>query len=446
MSTKKKRNEKPVDTSQQRGLFINVRAGDHNKVKRFVKDRVVDVNEADHDDPRGVTAIILASELGDVEMVKLLMKAQPKAADVNAETVTGRRAIWWAAKIGNKELADQLLTDTTCEVNYIDRETGCSPLYRAILTNKADVVRAILHAGGDVNLRKLGLSKGAETPLIKSVQMDNIEICEMLINSLCEKNTKTDDGLTALHYAVAYRRYAICRLLLQEMVKIHARSNSGVTALTVAIEQHNPAMVKILIENGYRLDRPYRWGEMPIQQAIALHSQECAMTLAYWGCDLTQPAALKNSKKRKPFSAFYLAVNERLMSLARLLIDLHPWFLREEWLWEKDWPVSLYRRPLVRRWLKEQASTPRSLKSLCRSRIFRCLGLYAPHKAEQLPLPESLKRYLTFPEHIKDKFYEEIPLSQEGCPYDCEVACPLRTCPVVDISFSDDSDQDIEIW
>ena len=88
--------------------------------------------------------------------------------------------------------------------------------------------------------------------------MDNIEICEMLINSLCEKNAKTDEGLTALHYAVAYRRYSICRLLLRERVKIHARSNSGITAMTVAIEHHNAAMVKILIECGYRLDRPYR--------------------------------------------------------------------------------------------------------------------------------------------------------------------------------------------
>ena len=88
----------------------------------------------------------------------------------------------------------------------------------------------------------------------------------------------------------------------------------------------------------------------------------------------------------------------------------------------------------------------RSLKQLCRARIFRCLHLYAPHKAEKLPLPDSLKRYLTFPEHIKDKFYEEKPLSEEECPYDCGVVCPLKMCPVVDISFSDDSDQDIEVW
>ncbi|KAK7505757.1 hypothetical protein BaRGS_00003028 [Batillaria attramentaria] len=444
-----KRSQTPVSNSPNnlRAFFVSVRSGDHNKVKHLLKERLVNVNSQDPDDPLGSTAIIKASELDDVEMVRILMKAKPKPADVNAETVRGRRAIWWAAKLGSKPLAEQLLKDSKCEVNYIDRETGCSPLYRAIVSNKADVVRLLLHAGGDVNMRRLGFSQGAETPLIKAVQMDNLEICQMLINSLCDKHAKTEDGLTALHFSIAYRRYDICRMLLHERMKIHARSNSGVTGMTLAIEHHNPAMVRILIEYGYKIDRPYRWGELPIQQAIALHSQECAMTLAHWGCSLSETPPSNRGKKRRPFSAFYLAVNERLMSLARLLIDLRPGFLREEWLWQKDWPMALYRRPMVRQWLIEQASTPRTLKCLCRAAIYKRLGLYAPKKVERLPLPESLKDYLGFPEHIKEKFYEERPLSQEECPYDCAVNCPQRAaCPTIDISFSDDSDQDIEYW
>ena len=30
----------------------------------------------------------------------------------------------WAAKLGNQELTEQILKDSKCEVNYIDRETG----------------------------------------------------------------------------------------------------------------------------------------------------------------------------------------------------------------------------------------------------------------------------------------------------------------------------------
>lgn len=89
--------------------------------------------------------------------------------------------------------------------------------------------------------------------------MDNLEVCEMLINSLCKKDAKTDEGLTALHFAVAYRRYAICRLLLHEGAKIHVASHSGITPMTVAVEHHNAALVQILIEHGYNLDRPYKY-------------------------------------------------------------------------------------------------------------------------------------------------------------------------------------------
>lgn len=88
--------------------------------------------------------------------------------------------------------------------------------------------------------------------------MDNLEICQMLVNSLCDKNAKTEDGLTALHYAVAYRRYDICRFLLSERIKVHASSCNGVTSMLIAIEHHNAAMVRLLIQYGYKLDRPYR--------------------------------------------------------------------------------------------------------------------------------------------------------------------------------------------
>ena len=61
----------------------------------MLKKREVDVESIDDSDPVRPTAIIIASELGHVDMVRTLMMAKPKHADVNAETRLGRRAIWW---------------------------------------------------------------------------------------------------------------------------------------------------------------------------------------------------------------------------------------------------------------------------------------------------------------------------------------------------------------
>ena len=70
---------------------------------------------------------------------------------------------------GNADIADLLLNTrgTECDVNFSDNESGTSPLYRAILSNCARVVELLIHAKADVNLRRLGLDRRVESPLMK---------------------------------------------------------------------------------------------------------------------------------------------------------------------------------------------------------------------------------------------------------------------------------------
>jgi len=420
------------------GDFFNaVRASDCKKIKKMLKHKVVHIEDVDPSDSKQPTAIIVASELGLVEVVKMLMTAKPHPADLNAETRKGRRAIWWPAKHSNIELAKQLLSTKKCDVNYIDKETGMTPLYRAIISKCSSVARELVHAGADVNIRRLGFDVGAETPLIKSVQLENMEICDLLVNSLCKIQAKTDDGLTALHYAVAYRRYEICEYLLKCGIKVNSSSNNGVTAMTVAIEQHNPFMVRLLIEFGYKMNRKYKWGETPLEQAIKIHSQESAQTLLHWGCS-------RKRKNRLP-SCFYLAVNEKQWSVVRFLTHLYPRYLQERWVREEKWPVSVYRNPDVRDYLVAASKQVWTLKQYCRSLVFNLIGTNPLTKVEKLPLPPLLKEYMLYNEFVKDEFYEKKIFDAIDCPFDCLTFCPLRNCPDLDISMSSDSDSDFDL-
>ncbi|CAL1528964.1 unnamed protein product [Lymnaea stagnalis] len=423
---------KEITNVQLSDFFSAVRSGNCSKVKSLLKKKEVKINATDPTDPSCPTALIIASQLELIEMVKVLMRAKPTSADVNAETKSGRRAIWWPAKNGNVELAKVILGDKKCEINYIDKETGCSPLYRAITSNSVEVATELVHAGADVNIRRLGYDVGAETPLIKSVQMNNIDISRLLINSLCNIQAKTDDGLNALHFAVAYRRYEITELLLESKVKVNAKSKHGVTAMTVAIEQHSPYMVRLLIQFGYNLDRPYSWGESPLEQAIKLHSNRASLTLIHWGCKLIR-------KPRLP-SYFYLAVNEKQWDVAQLLININPKYLQEKWLRQSKWPVSVYYEQDMRHHLLEMSNKVWTLKELCRSKVFMCVGKYAPIKITQLPIPESVKEYVMFNEFIKESFYEKKPLDFIACPYECPTFCSQWNCSPLDITVSSDSD------
>ncbi|ESO90812.1 hypothetical protein LOTGIDRAFT_191633, partial [Lottia gigantea] len=108
----------------------------------------------------------------------------------------------------------------------------------------------------------------------------------MLINSLCNINLKTADGLTALHFAVSYSRYDICELLLQNNIKLHAATKHGATAMTVALHQNKPSMIRLLVRYGYQVDKMFRYMQKPLEHAIYVHNENCALMLVKEGCSI----------------------------------------------------------------------------------------------------------------------------------------------------------------
>lgn len=266
--------------------------------------------------------------------------------------------------------------------------------------------------------------------VFRGVQLNNRTICELLLNSMCDKEARTADGFTALHYAVAYRRYDIAEVLLSNHVDKHAASSGGATPMAVAIEHQNPTMCRMLIEYGYKMNSVFDWQETPLEMAIVCHSEECAMTLVHWGCGLRPLIG-------KP-SYFLRSACEGLTLLVQLLVDMNPYYLNEDWVRRRQIPLSLYKRPSFYEWLCSEASQPRSLKLLCRANIFRYLGKYPCHKVDQLPLPKALNNFVGFREHIPDSMYEPVTVYSEECPYDCKAACNKEQCPELDFSSSDE--------
>ncbi|XP_041355028.1 ankyrin repeat and SOCS box protein 2-like [Gigantopelta aegis] len=424
--------EQPRQDPKVKEFFYNVRHLECSRVKRLLKEKTISPDIQDKHCELLPTALNIAAELNSAEMAQVLIAAKPKPADVNAVTADDRRPIWWAAKHGNKELAGVLLRGGQCEVNVIDKASGCSPLFRAVMSNSAEVVQQIINAGGDVNQRRLGVNVGFETPLIKAVQLNNKEICECLINSLCNIQAKTEVGLTALHFAVAYNRYEICELLLQNRIKINVATKYGVTAMTVAIEHHNAAMVSLLIKYDYKLDKRYKWKETPLEQAINIQAEQCAIALIHGGCCL--------DPHRGKRSYFYMAVDAKMTHVVKLLAEIKPTYLNEQWIQSRLWPVSIYRRPDICKWLLKLKNEPNSLMKLCRAKIFFQLGKHPTSKVSLLSLPEKLKEFLQYTDLINKKIFEPTSTDDQMCPYYCPVPCSRADCPELDISSESDTD------
>ena len=245
----------------------------------------------------------------------------------------------------------------------------------------------------------------------------------MLVNSLCDIHAKTEDGFTALHYAVSFRRYKICEFLLEEQIKVNAKSHLGLTPMTIAINQHLPLMCRLLIEFGYCIDKRFTWGETPLEMAIKCHSECCAMTLVHWGCKVE-------------VQHFNQAAEEGLMELLRMLIEINPVFLNANWIRTKAIPLSLYKKPDFCDWLFQLAGSPQPLTTLCRSQIIKYLGKWPCSKLKKLLLPKSLLESLSLQEYFPEKIYRVKTLDAVECPYDCRSSCQRQQCPPIDFSDS----------
>lgn len=205
--------------------------------------------------------------------------------------------------------------------------------------------------------------------------------------------------------------------------------------MAVAVEQQIPAMVKLLLDYGYRIDKRYKWKETPLQHAISIHSEECAVTLIHYGCSLVPEGKWKGP------SYFFMAVNEKQMKVVRFMVAIKPTLLNEKWLQKKKWPVSIYRRPDIVEWLEKKCQKVQSLKELSRGRIFQYLGKFGIKKIDSLQLPDAMKEYLRYNEFIKEKYYVHKKLDLKCCPFECPSYCANKRCLPIEISSSEEDSE-----
>ena len=156
-----------------------------------------DAKTADDD---GVTPLMRAADKGRIENVKLLLAAK---ADVNAARVSdGWTAIFWALGEQHWKIADALL-DAGADVK-IANKNGFTPLIFAIptfVTGGSDpnepirVIQKIIQAGADVNAQN---KRNGATALHIAADTGNHAVVKMLIEAKADVNVKDSEGRTPL--------------------------------------------------------------------------------------------------------------------------------------------------------------------------------------------------------------------------------------------------------
>ncbi|XP_064137160.1 E3 ubiquitin-protein ligase MIB2 isoform X5 [Loxodonta africana] len=226
---------------------------------------------------QGRTALQVATYLGQVELVRLLLQAR---AGTDVPDDEGNTALHYAA-LGNQPEAARVLLSAGCNADALNGSRSAA-LHVAVQRGFLEVVRVLCERGCDVNLP----DAHADTPLHCAISVGTgaSGIVEVLTEVPGIDVTATNSqGFTLLHHAsLKGHALAVRKILARARQLVDAKKEDGFTALHLAALNNHRDVAQILIREGR--------------------------------CDV-------NLRNRKLQSPLHLAVQQAHMGLVPLLVD-----------------------------------------------------------------------------------------------------------------------------
>ena len=221
------------------------------------------VYESRHDDARslldsgadvsaanryGVTAMGLAAEIADTEMLSLLLD---NGADPDSPNVDGQTALMAVARTGNTDAA-QLLLDAGATVDARERWGGQTALMWAAARRHPAMIELLIEHGAEIDAR--------------SVHRDY----QRHVTAEGRPKNLDSGGFTPLLYAARENCHACVETLLASGADINLPDPDGVSALLIAIMNANWDLAEQLIEAGADVNLWNMYGEAPLFTAVRL--------------------------------------------------------------------------------------------------------------------------------------------------------------------------------
>uniref|UniRef100_A0A8C5SUI3 E3 ubiquitin-protein ligase MIB2 n=1 Tax=Laticauda laticaudata TaxID=8630 RepID=A0A8C5SUI3_LATLA len=220
---------------------------------------------------QGRTALQVASYVGQMEVVKLLVQAH---ANIDLWDEEGDTALHYAA-FGNQADVARLLVSKGANPNILNT-ARCTALYVSVNHGFTEVVKALCENNCDVNLPgSLG-----DTPLHYAIIADFKCIIETLTEVPgIDFTIQNQQGFNLLHHAALKgNKLAIKKILARARQLVDAKKDDGFTALHLAALNNHKEVAEILIKevNGGRnyWDVNRQW--VPVHEMVQLLVSEGA--------------------------------------------------------------------------------------------------------------------------------------------------------------------------
>ena len=295
----------------------------------------------------------------------------------------------------NTVLLEEMIA--SCSTPLLDFRFGTSPLSGSTpLTTAAEkrhyhIAGQLLRAGATVDYP----DEHGFTPLMAAAYCHNIDLCKLFLSYGADVNATSELSITrtALHAAVISSSYKIATLLLKHGARCldseeSSNATNKVSVIDCAMHFGNVNLLELFLDNvlqqGYTAPL-----ESSFNKALELQDEDCAITILRKGYYPLQQFAQSPST-----TLFQSATSKGFFQLVKLLIELDPLVLQEEWLVEKNLARKRMQKTDFTYQLCLRRTQPPRLKGLCRSRILVQLAPCYSLKIKELPLPKPLQTFL----------------------------------------------------
>jgi len=222
-----------VSEGGQTALLLAIDSGDLEMVNFLIG------NGANVNLPGGFykeTPLIRAAQLGNIEIIKTLLKHK---ANINLVDKNGTTPLMRALQLGDIEIVKMLIANGA-KVNVADKG-GITPFIIVIGRDQIDMVEVLLEKGAIINAAALAFA----------ARMGNIKILELLLGHSGRPNVNAVGFRnTPLMEAVIGGHKKIVRLLLDKGARINLANDLGWTSLMLAVEMGHSHLVRLLLSEG----------------------------------------------------------------------------------------------------------------------------------------------------------------------------------------------------
>mmetsp|Transcript_13458 Transcript_13458/g.22111 ORF Transcript_13458/g.22111 Transcript_13458/m.22111 type:complete len:846 (+) Transcript_13458:178-2715(+) len=233
-----------MDQQQLDGATGFFMACQHNRLEvvKYLCEKGVDADLGKRD---SATPIIVASELGNAEVVRAICTLARSKKSADTAMYNGVTPLYKACEHGHFEIVKILIEDAQVDCDK-PKADGVSPLFTACQMGHLNIIQYLADKGADINKAK----NDGVVPIYMAAEYRNLPIVDFLISKGADLTRGSINGLTPLHAACIQHEHRTVESLVAAGAPMEARDRGGFSPLSNAAEWGRDGVMRVLLAKG----------------------------------------------------------------------------------------------------------------------------------------------------------------------------------------------------